>query len=237
MRNLWIIFLLGFVASCGNSSKNTDEHTRELEDKISKLEAKINRMQKKGSNDTERYGIKNSKSDYEPENIRKLKLSASNGGVEPLAPQYGNSYTARNLVDGNPATGWAIPLDDYDYDDTPIWGPILHVSGAKKIDYIMFTNGYAKSKDIFNKNTRASWVQIYRPIPPDTGYPDPEDILYEGPLKDISSPQKLKVNPRFDFRRPIGDFVVTFAGRADNGYYYGNKYNDLVISEIEFWGN
>lgn len=171
----------------------------------------------------------------EDNGLRKLKLKANDGICEPLAPQGSNTYHASNLVDGNTSKAWAIDLNNEEYDD--IWGPNITVKDGKKIDHIVIYNGYCKNSESFNNNSRPAWICIYRPIEPDTGDPEPQDILYAGPLKDTSSPQRLKVNPDFDFSEPIGTLTIKLRNGEGYGFYPGAKWSkDLLISEIEFWG-
>ncbi len=87
-------------------------------------------------------------------------------------------------------------------------------------------------------NTRPAIVTIYRPLAPDTGDPEEEDILYDGPLSDTMSPQRLNVNPKFDRSRPVDEVVLKFLPPNNpDGFYWGDKWpKDMVISEIEFWG-
>lgn len=168
--------------------------------------------------------------------IHKLKITAFNGTVTPLAPQAGNTYEASNLVDGDISTAWAIDLDKTDCTGGVIWGPIFNLPKNAVIDHITIYNGYCKNEKTFRDNTRAAWIQIYRPIPPDTGDPEPPEILFEGPLKDSPGPQKLPVNRSFDFSEPIDALVLKIMPVWKGHRYFGDKYRDLCISEIEFYG-
>lgn len=169
--------------------------------------------------------------------IHKLKITASNGTVTPLAPEAGNTYEASNLVDGDISTAWAIDLDKTDCTGDVIWGPIFNLPKNAVIDHITIYNGYCKNEKTFRDNTRAPWIQIYRPIPPDTGDPEPSDILFEGSMKDLPGPQELPVNRNFDFSEPIDGLVLKIMPVWKGRKYYGDKYRDLCISEIEFYGH
>ena len=67
------------------------------------------------------------------------------------------------------------------------------------------------------------------------GYPDESDIIYEGPLKDTMNFQRLKVNDYYDNSRPTREVRIGFSP-DDSDYYYGTTYDDLTISELEFYG-
>ena len=165
------------------------------------------------------------------------KLSVSNVSDGPngrLSNQAGNSYSARNLFDGKSSTGWAVRLYETNYSyDNYLYGPSFDVAGSK-IDKIVIRNGYHKNSDSFNKNTRASWIRIYRGS---NDEPSRSDILYEGSLSDSRSAQTLKVNPDFDQSRPFNNIHLAFSSEYDDRYYHGSKWDDLVISELEFWGS
>lgn len=167
---------------------------------------------------------------------RQLNLSIYSNS-QCLDPIGSNTYYASNLIDGNLSTCWSVNLDSYGYADSPVWGPNIEIEPVKYIDYIVLYNGYGKDNKAYYNNTRASWIQIYRPVAPDTGYPEDTEILYEGPLTDTMEPQKLKINPNFDFTDPVTHIVLKFSDKESGKYYYGTKYNDLSISEIEIWGH
>lgn len=171
-----------------------------------------------------------------PNSAESEKLSVSdpydgpNGAIAPIGT---NTYYARNMFDGNSATGWGVTLTQTDYYYMPVLrGPSFTVNG-NKIDYVVIRNGYHKDKTIYNKNTRASWIRIYR----DNGEePSKEDILYEGPLSDTMSPQTLSVSPSFNQNNPNHRFAIAFSSAYDDNYYHGSKWEDLIVSELEFWG-
>lgn len=177
-----------------------------------------------------------SRSESEVESPYKLKAEAYNGLTEPLPPHNQTTYDAEKLVDGNPKTGWAIAFSPTKGMNEPIWGPNIEFSENSMVDYIVVSNGYGKSTELYQKNWRPAWITIYRPIAPDTGNPEPEDILYDGPITDTMKPQKLAVNSNFDYSRPVKNVIVKLPQYADDKYYRGVLYDHLVISEIEFWG-
>lgn len=205
----------------GDNSSDRDESEDYGEDKDGKDE--------NGKNDSD--------SDRDAENDEIVKLSVSDitdGQAGKLHNQAGNSYSAKNMFDGKPSTGWAVKLSETDYDIQPyLYGPMFKVHGSK-IDHIVIRNGYHKNKDSFKKNTRASWLRISRASAGSS--PSQSDILWEGPLSDTMSPQTLSVSSKYDQSRPTERLMLTFSSEDDDLYYHGTKWDDLVISELEFWG-
>lgn len=168
---------------------------------------------------------------------KEIRLTPYSGSANYLAPQAGNTYVASNLTDNNLSTGWAVNLVDEGYENHEVFGPSLALDPVKSIDYITINNGYGKSKESFNNNTRAGWIQIYRIIPPDTGFPEQQDILYEGPLKDTNETQRLEINRNFNSSEPTNVIKLKFSDKNRDAYYYGDKFKDLVISEIKVYGH
>lgn len=168
---------------------------------------------------------------------RELKITPINTSTNSLESQAGNSYLPTNLADNSLSTGWAVNLDKDGYNDGYLFGPSINIEPVDYIDYITINNGYGKNESSFKNNTRAAWIQIYRIVPPDSGNPETEDILYEGPLNDTNETQKLIINKNYDFSIPTKTIKLKFSDKKSNGYYYGDKYKDLVISEIKVYGH
>lgn len=166
----------------------------------------------------------------------KLHLTASDGINGHLQSQGNNTYVADNLVDSDPKTAWVVKLSETDYDTGDyLYGPNLKLN-ANRIDFIKIRNGYCKSMDSYTNNTRAAWIMIYRPDFPDTGNPEPYNIIYEGPLSDTMDWQTLNVDPRFDNSIKTEDICISFSNKSNNRFYHGNKWDDLSVSEIEVYG-
>lgn len=149
-----------------------------------------------------------------------------------LAPQAGNSYEARNLCDGNYGTAWAVDLDKAGYDEDKLYGPNFTVE-CKKLSHIIVRNGYGKSPEAFKNNTRAAKVTF---MSLRTEEDNGSYILYEGTLEDTPEPQILEIpldKPGNDY---IGMITMLFDTPENGGFYKGKKWNDLCISEVEFWG-
>ena len=165
----------------------------------------------------------------------KLKVSSISDGPEGhLNSQSGNTYGASNLFDGKPSTGWAVTLSKTGYAYQPyLYGPEFTVNGSN-VKRIVLRNGYHKDRNSYKKNTRASWIRIARAS--GGANPSPADILWEGPLSDSMTEETLNVSPQFDQSRPIGRVALIFSSKDDDRYYHGSKWDDLVVSELEFWG-
>lgn len=167
---------------------------------------------------------------------RKLKVSDIKDLEETLPPEGSNTYYAKNMFDGKSSTGWAVSLDNFYGCCDRRWGPEFSIN-ARRIDYIKILNGYAKSQTAYLNNTRANWILIYRvnENDEDDEFIDEKDIIYAGPLKDVNEFQKLKVDPQFDNTKPTKRVGLVFSC-GDDGFYLGKKYSDLVVSELEFYG-
>lgn len=166
---------------------------------------------------------------------RLLKVSEINDGPNTaLYPMEGNTYHATNMFDGKSSTSWAVRLETTNYDIADyLWGPSFRVNG-NKLSHIIIRNGYQKNSKVYYNNTRATWVRIFRMS--DDGILRNSDILYEGPLKDTMGAQTLPINPDFDQTRRPGRIALAFLPKGSGGYNRGDKWNDLSISELQFWG-
>ena len=182
-------------------------------------------------------------------NDQTLKIIYDGYGYDNLAPQAGNTYIPKNMLDNNPATAWAINLNEYINDPsvTYIIGPSFRLQTPSKISEIKIINGYAKDQKSWINNTRTAWIRIFRChseyevelteeiCDDDT---NTADILYEGPLKDIMQTQTLKVSNAFNNNIPTRRIAIKFKNPSDpRGYYKGNKWNDLCISEFRIIGS
>ena len=160
------------------------------------------------------------------------QLTASEVGTHELSritldPQAGNSYDASNLFDGNINTAWAIGERKYKklprlnsgfYD---VWVD-MRVNGSPT--KMKIRNGYCKSADSWRKNARVKGVEV-------VGYQEGGDIsanLYGGVLEDTDSWQTISLDTSpgetFDYVR-----------LRVNSIYPGTMWQDVCISEIEFY--
>lgn len=149
-----------------------------------------------------------------------------------LAAQGGNTYEARNLCDGDSTTAWAVNLDKEGiYDCDQLYGPIFSLN-CKKLSHIIIRNGYGKSADAFKNNTRAAKVKFLSLVDDE----DDERVLFDGSLRDKPTPQRLEIPLDLDGNSNIKQIRMNFNTQLNGGYYMGEKWNDLCITEVEFWG-
>ena len=149
-----------------------------------------------------------------------------------LAPQGGNTYGPSNMLDGNIATAWAVNLDSAIYDCDALYGPYFEVP-CKKLSHIIIRNGYAKSASAYINNARASY--IYFEVETNDGS---EDMGCYGEgfgvnLKDTPDPQRLNAPLNESWNNNIKTIQMVF---PYGNFIKGAKWNDLCITEIEFWG-
>ena len=133
-----------------------------------------------------------------------------------LTPQAGNTYNPENLIDHDTATTWALPFKEN--------GSVIldfHIS-AEKIKYIEVFNGYGKSLLRHGQNSRAKQVSIY------ADRVNTANIIWKGELKDTLGFQKIILD-----NQPKNTSHIFL---KINSVYPGNKWNDLCISEIKFFG-
>ncbi len=165
---------------------------------------------------------------------KKLKV-ASVRTFRNIPPEAGNTYVAQNLIDGDPATCWAVHSDDPDnMDMSGIAGPTFKFARPVKLSHIVIRNGYAKNKKRFVENSRPSAYHIFN-----ADYTHPSDFematefLYDGDVTDTPAPQILKIDPDLESNNNITTINFSFWPRD---IIHGTRWDDLSISEIEFWG-
>lgn len=142
-----------------------------------------------------------------------------------LAPQGGNTYEAWNMFDGNIATVWAVNLDKAIYDCDALYGPYMLVP-CKKLSHVVIRNGYGKSASAYINNSRAS--QIYFEVETSDGLEG-----FGASLKDTPDAQRINAPLNASWNNNISTIQITF---PYGSFIRGAKWNDLCISEIEFWG-
>ena len=173
------------------------------------------------------------KSEFDRSNAKLLKVVKVECSSN-LAAQGGNTYDAKNLCDGDSTTAWAVNLDNESiYDDDMLYGPVFTVN-CKKLSHIVIRNGYCKNADSFKNNTRAAKVVFYSYV--EDSEDDGERVLYDGSLRDKPTPQRLEIPLDLDGNSDIKQIGMNFNTQVNGGYYAGAKWNDLCISEVEFWG-
>lgn len=148
-----------------------------------------------------------------------------------LEEEAGNTYVPANMLDGKASTAWAVNLDKANYDSDKLYGPVFYVE-CKKLSHIVIRNGYAKDENTFKNNARASRIIFCNP----ENVRDEDEstsYLYVGILKDILDEQTIDINPTRDCNRDIKKVQIII---PVDGIRHGEKWNDLCISEIEFYG-
>ena len=144
----------------------------------------------------------NSKKENEPKLLKVVKVEYYT--PYNLKSQAGNTYEAKNLCDGNVSTAWAINLDDSRiYDEDQIFGPTFTLN-CKKLSHIVVYNGYGKSQEAFKNNSRAAHIRFMHYDETDEyDIYEKNNILFDGDLKDVSSPQKLEIPSDLMFSRSM----------------------------------
>ena len=185
------------------------------------------------NSETAKTGIAKETNEFDRSNAKLLKIVKVEYN-NSLAPQAGNNYEAKNLCDGDSTTAWAVNLDnDRIYDCDMLYGPTFTVN-CKKLSHIIIRNGYCKSKDSFKNNTRAAKIVFYSLVNNDED--SREEVLFDGSLRDKPTPQRLEIPLDIDGNSDIKQIGMNFNTQLNGGYYAGEKWNDLCISEVEFWG-
>lgn len=164
-------------------------------------------------------------------NQRKLTVTNANSYYS-MESQAGNTYYARNMFDGNKNTAWAAHFDQlgWDYDHANV--ATFDIS-ANSIDKIVITNGYAKNSTAYYNNSRPTYIIISR-SEYDSQLEEPRSaVLYEGRLSDTSAPQTLQVAPGYRHKPGKQNYSIEIVSTDIN---YGKKWNDVCISEVEFFG-
>ena len=160
------------------------------------------------------------------------KLQVSNVEFGAISDsQASKNYGLFNMLDGKPSTAWIVNLNQTGYGNDVMYGPVFTLN-CKKITHIIIHNGYAKSIEAYQNNTRA-----LRLIFCNYDYLSDENkqvsYLYEGIIKDTPEKQTLVVNPNNICNNDIKKIQMVF---PVDGLRYGTKWKDLCVSEIEFWG-
>lgn len=126
-----------------------------------------------------------------------------------LAPAHGNSYGARNLLDGENSTAWVEGSSGQGVGDFLV----VEFDTPQVVRGIRLRNGYAKNVDIFVKNSRIRDVEIDF----STG-----DNL-QTTLADTMDEQQVSLN------RPVKAKWLRITIRS---VYPGAKYTDAAINEV-----
>ncbi|MDC0657194.1 caspase family protein [Leisingera sp. SS27] len=128
-----------------------------------------------------------------------------------LAPQGRNAYSGAMLSDGSARTAWVEGrADDGE-------GEVLRFAfdAPQQVSRVLVANGYGKSRDIFLKNGRVRSLIVETSA----------GVRQEVVLEDRDGLQELRLPP-------LGE--VTWITLTLSGVYYGTRYRDTAISEVQF---
>jgi hypothetical protein len=161
------------------------------------------------------------------------KLSVENVEyLDNVVNQGTNTYVPSNMLDGDPATAWAVNLDNASFDSDKLYGPVFTLN-CSKLSQIIIRNGYAKSQDAYKNNARALHI-IFCDAEKVGDENEATSYLYDGMLEDTyDANQILEIASNASCNQNINKIQMIF---PKDGIRYGAKWNDLCISEIEFYG-
>lgn len=152
--------------------------------------------------------------------------------LDNVVNQGTNTYVPSNMLDGDPATAWAVNLDNASYDSDKLYGPVFTLN-CSKLSHIIIRNGYAKSQDAYKNNARALHI-IFCNAEMVEDEDEATSYLYDGMLEDTyDANQILEIASNASCNQNINKIQMIF---PKDGIRYGAKWNDLCISEIEFYG-
>lgn len=224
MKKVLVFICAGTLlfSACGSSGNgSSDDYNRPKTEAELRAELKIAEQDNSLINSEQKNANEN-----EPKLLKVSGVSYGNS----LKPQSGNTYEAINLCDGDLSTAWAVNLNNAIYDCDQLYGPTVRVN-CKKLSHIVVWNGYAKNENSFKNNSRAARIKLVK-YDRENDY---EIVLTEEELKDVSSPQTIRI-PDVAGNNNITELWLIFDTENNGGFYKGDKWNDLCISEIEFWG-
>ena len=158
-----------------------------------------------------------------------VKLTVMNAEYwDNVADQGTNTYVPTNMLDGDPTTAWAVNLDNASYNNDNLYGPIFTLR-CRKLSHIIIRNGYAKCQETYNNNARALRIIICNANDED----ETASFLFKGSLNDTPEWQTLRIGQNLACNNDIRKIQLIF---PVDGLRKGSKWNDLCISEIEFYG-
>lgn len=191
-------------------------------------EVESTRVRKASQKHTERYVAKKtsktSKSTNEAAVVTEfLQVGNVSGNCDHDGGVY---YYPSNMTDGDVKTCWALDIRESDnYDSEYGFGHIVFDVDCNHLEEIVVYNGYQKNDANFINNPRARHIVMYNAD-------DMSAPIIDAQLKDAKGGQVVKAIGN-SANRNISRIIMFFPG---DFYYPGKKWNDLSISEIEFWG-
>lgn len=177
---------------------------------------------------TERYIAKKTSETSKPTNevaavAEFLRVGNVRGNCDHDGEVY---YYPSNMTDGDVKTCWALDIRESDnYNSDYGFGGIVFDVNCNSLAEIVVYNGYQKNDANFINNPRARHIVMYNAD-------DMSQPILDAQLKDATGGQVVRAISN-SANRNISRIVMFFPG---DFYYPGKKWNDLSISEIEFWG-
>lgn len=227
------VIVLGFAGmllfvACGESAEDKAKREKAIADSVENV-YKIKHTEDSLKNLINQYEIEKQEAIQAQKAKEPKKLYVSEVNYDySLKPQAGNTYDASNMCDGDNTTVWAVNLDNPNiYDCDQLYGPIFKVN-CKELSHIIIRNGYGKNENSYINNSRLARIRLINF--------DNEKIIVEEKLKDISTPQTIEIPANAEGNNNISQIWLVIDTETNGGIYKGVKWNDLCISEIEFWG-
>ena len=148
-----------------------------------------------------------------------------NGASGKCDSDHGVVYKASNLIDGNIRTCWALDIRDQANYKSQGFGPVRFSINCSQLDHIVVYNGYQKNDRNYWGNPRAKTIAMYNAD-------NMSSPILDSSLEDTKDGQQVYAIDN-SANRHISEILMYFPG---DDYYYPAEWNDLSISEIEFYG-
>jgi len=170
---------------------------------------------------------------------------------KPDSPMEWGKYHPKNLRDGDNATCWCEgEKDGYGV------GATVYVSVPWHVDGMLIRNGYHKSKELYEKNSRVKKADIaFHVAVPVAGHVtqtgqeytlystgEKTTVTFDDRMEEITFSPDVNYSKIIDLvkklrddkkKGPMGEMKLV-AGLTINEVYQGSKYKDTCISEISF---
>ncbi|MSL30631.1 hypothetical protein GKE84_25515 [Escherichia coli] len=127
-----------------------------------------------------------------------------------LESQGSNTYQAANMLDDNYNTAWATHFTGENI-------TLAFLMNSNNLYKMSKSNGYGKTSELFEKNSRAKDIRIYI-----NG-----KFICDEELSDLWIPHYITFDKEYN--------NVTEVKIVISSVYKGSKYNDLCISEVSFF--
>ena len=190
--------------------------------------------------------------EYDPESLFFYHVSSAEPADNPagyftyaeassvLEPQFGYSYDASNVLDGDPGTAWVEGADGLGIGESVT----LYSDTPQKVHGIRILEGYMKNQDIYDKNSvpyrfrlEFSGGTVIETNPQEVlSSPDTAGVLASRKnkmaLEDGLTADEIKQQNMEDFISIGGEVETTYIKITILDVEPGTKYEDTAISEI-----